>query len=37
MKYEALEMDLVMFTEEDVINESYNDIPTDPDQGDWLP
>ena len=37
MKYEALEMDVVLFSAEDVIDESYTAIPQDSDMGDWLP
>jgi len=37
MNYEALEMDVVLFSAEDVIDESYNQLPKDNDMGDWLP
>ena len=37
MNYEALEMDVVLFSAEDVIDESYNYIPQDSDMADWLP
>ena len=37
MKYEALEMDVVLFSAEDVIDESYNYIPQDDNQASWLP
>ena len=36
-KYDELEMEVVVFSAEDVIDDSYNSIPTSGDMGPWLP